>query len=96
MAIRTRTCFTVVCDSCGHDIEVDADGVNLHYEDPDEARTAIREAEVGGSSPDGDFCSRCAPKPHAFVPPDRGISADECARCGDLEEDHAPVEVSGG
>ena len=86
MTVKAITCHVVFCDGCGEDITPDADGIRMHYDDPDEARNEVNSQESGGCSPDGDWCHTCKLRPHVFVPDE--YCDDECQRCRIVREEH--------
>ncbi|MGI5247599.1 hypothetical protein [Dactylosporangium sp. CA-139066] len=100
MSAKTITCYLLVCDGCGKNIDVDMDGGIRHFDSVEEAREEINEqwdddpgrdpVSVGGQ----DLCGPCRLKPHEFVPVDRPYGVDDrCMRCCVERDEHEEVSA---
>lgn len=89
MAEKTRVCITLICDGCGKDIEIDCDGMTLHFETVEEARQRVNDDEDATCSTAGDFCGLCKLDPHPYIP--HADWPDQCGRCHVDKDDHEPA-----
>lgn len=85
MSVKTQTCFTVICDDCK--------AIHEHDYEPhwpcagDAIDDAVNSGEWWGDEKLL-LCFTCRYKPHAFLPGE--FSAEDCARCDNPEDEHAP------
>jgi hypothetical protein len=80
--IKTQTCYTVACDSCGKELEHEW---IPHWPVADDARSDALESEWV-SNGTVDLCFECRYEPHPFALEPN--TTEDCWRCSNPAEEH--------